>query len=153
MKSPLANHPPLRFSIPLVILLATPRAFCAPDAVQENPNPPALYGPPTTGGVYRTWKNVRIDGGGFVTGMIASAAPNGPLYARTDVGGAYRWIPATNTWLPVTDSVDGTCQVESMAADPTDAQVVYLASSGKIWRSANQGGSWTVAKDPGENGG
>jgi photosystem II stability/assembly factor-like uncharacterized protein len=130
------------------MLLGASHAFSAPEPVRENPNPPALYGPPTTGGVYRSWKNVRIDGGGFVTGMIASAAPLGPLYARTDVGGAYRWIPATNTWLPITDSVDGTCQVESMAADPTDAQVVYLASSGRIWRSANQGGSWSLAKIP-----
>lgn len=104
-------------------------------------------GPATRGGPYRTWKNVRIDGGGFVSGMIPSPAAGGPLYARTDVGGAYRWINETKTWQPVTDAL-GPRQVESMAADPSDPGIVYLASSGEIGRSTDQGNTWTLHKIP-----
>lgn len=98
---------------------------------------------PTTGSAYRSWRNARIDGGGFVTGLIPSAAPGGPLYARTDVGGAYRWLRESRTWLPITDAL-GPLQVESMAADPVDPQIVYLASAGRIHRSADQGKTWST---------
>lgn len=101
----------------------------------------------TTGSPYRSWKNARIDGGGFVSGLIPSQVPGGPLYARTDVGGAYRWIDQTKSWLPITDGL-GPLQVESMAADPADPNVVYLASSGEIFRSPDQGKTWTAHKIP-----
>ncbi len=112
-----------------------------------NPNPPDRYGAETKGSAYRAWKNARIDGGGFVSGLIPSAAPGGSLFARTDVGGAYRWISATKTWLPITDEL-GPRQVESMAADPLDPKLVYLASSGQICRSADLGKTWEIHKIP-----
>lgn len=116
-------------------------------ATNANPNPPEQYGPATTGPAYRSWKNVRIDGGGFVSGMIPSSAPGGSLFARTDVGGAYRWITATQSWLPITDEL-GPRQVESMAADPIDPNLVYIASSGQICRSSNLGETWTIHTIP-----
>ena len=119
----------------------------AAPANSPNPNPPERYGPPTTGRAYRSWNNARIDGGGFVSGLIPSAAAGGSLYARTDVGGAYRWISATRSWLPITDEL-GPLQVESMAADPLDPELVYVASSGEICRSGDLGKTWTRHKIP-----
>lgn len=116
-------------------------------AMALEPDANSILGPVTSGSPYRSWKNVRIDGGGFVSGLIPSPLKGGPLYARTDVGGAYRWISETKTWLPITDAL-GPLQVESMAADPSDPGIVYLASSGQIHRSTDQGKTWTSHKIP-----
>src|SRR5215471_7195434 len=51
-----------------------------------------------------TWKNVQIEGGGFVPGIIFSQTERNLIYARTDIGGAYRWDESTQRWIPLTDS-------------------------------------------------
>ncbi len=51
---------------------------------------PALQKLLTDAGKY-AWDNVSIGGSGFVSGLIANKTEPGLIYARTDVGGAYRW--------------------------------------------------------------
>src|SRR5687767_2057296 len=64
-------------------------------------------GPPTSAaGTPYVWKNVTILGGGFVTGIEFSPVAAGVIYARTDVGGAYRWDPNAKVWIPLTDHFD-----------------------------------------------
>jgi hypothetical protein len=100
------------------------------------------------------WKNVVIKGGGFVSGIITSPVLPGLLFARTDVGGAYRHAPATGRWLPLTDWVghdnSNLIGIESIAADPIDPNRVYLAAgtyttagNGAILRSTDMGRSFT----------
>jgi hypothetical protein len=103
-----------------------------------------------------TWKNVAIGGGGFVSGLVFSPAQNGLVYARTDVGGFYRSTDGGAHWTPLTDqypsSLGSYLGGESIAPDPTDANVVYAAAgmyesagaTGVILRSTNQGATWTV---------
>jgi photosystem II stability/assembly factor-like uncharacterized protein len=96
-----------------------------------------------------TWHNVAIGGGGFVTAIIFHPAEKDLLYARTDVGGAYRWDKAGKRWIPITDWIgpeDGNLTgIESLALDPRDSNRVYLAagtySSGHaaILRSEDRG--------------
>ena len=50
-----------------------------------------------------TWRNVVIKGGGFVSGLITHPNAPGVVYARTDIGGAYRWNAAGNAWVPLLD--------------------------------------------------
>src|SRR4051794_39871036 len=49
------------------------------------------------------WKNVRIDGGGFVPGVVFNPGERNLIYARTDIGGAYRWNESGQSWTPLLD--------------------------------------------------
>ena len=78
-----------------------------------------------------TWKNVRIDGGGFVPGIIFNQTEQNLIYARTDIGGAYRWNQSTQSWTPLLDWVGwnswGWNGVLSLATDPVQTNRVYAA--------------------------
>lgn len=79
-----------------------------------------------------TWRNVVIRGGGFVTGIIVHPGARGLMYARTDVGGAYRWDDSGKRWVPITDWIGAAdanlTGIESLAVDPEDTNRVYLAA-------------------------
>jgi photosystem II stability/assembly factor-like uncharacterized protein len=121
----------------------------------EMPDSPA--GCPANAAGY-CWRSVTIGGGGFVSGLVFSRLEPGLLYARTDVGGAYRWSEATQTWSPLLDWVSeaetGFLGVESLALDPRDADRLYLLvgiryfNGGKtaILRSSDRGASFSVSE-------
>ncbi len=99
-----------------------------------------------------TWKNVVFPAGGFVAGVEYSRAASGLIYARTDMGGLYRWDNTNSVWVPLTDFLSdwNLYGGESIAPDPKDPNVVYAAigqtynnSNGFILASTNQGNSWT----------
>src|SRR5271170_2002665 len=77
------------------------------------------------------WRNVVIGGGGFVTAIITHPAQKGLMYARTDVGGAYRWDDSEKRWIPITDWMGmadiNLTGIESLAVDPSDPNRIYLA--------------------------
>src|SRR5258708_31082322 len=76
------------------------------------------------------WRNVEIVGGGYVPGIIFNESEPGLVYARTDIGGAYRWEPHFNRWTPLLDWVGadewGLTGVDSIATDPVDPDRVYV---------------------------
>lgn len=81
------------------------------------------------------WGNVRFDGGGFVSAVLPSTTEENLVYARTDVGGVYRWDSKWNAWIPLTDWISqedvGLYGAESFALDPTDSKKLYvLAGTG-----------------------
>jgi photosystem II stability/assembly factor-like uncharacterized protein len=102
-----------------------------------------------------------MGGGGFVTGIIPHPRQKGLMYARTDVGGAYRWDDQAQRWIPITDGIGDVdyTGIESLAVDPSDTNRVYLAagiySGGKaaILRSADQGRTWLLTEVPFKMGG
>jgi hypothetical protein len=99
------------------------------------------------------WKNVKISGGGFVSGIVFSLAQPDLVFVRTDVGGAYRFHATSRRWIPLTDWIGrndaNLMGIESIAADPSDARRVYLAAgtyvtggNGVILRSNDAGNTW-----------
>ena len=110
--------------------------------------------PPAATGPY-LWRNVNITAGGFVSGIVYSPAQRDVVYARTDIGGAYRWNAAARRWIPLLDWIPRANMnwtgVESIAADPQDANKVYVAGgtyvtsgAGAILRSTDQGRTFAV---------
>lgn len=102
--------------------------------------------------IHYHWKSVPIVGGGFVDGVIFHPNAPGVAYARTDMGGAYRWSPAAHRWQPLLDWVPlkdlNLMGVASIAVDPADPNRVYLACgtytnprapNGAILRSDDRG--------------
>ncbi len=61
-------------------------------------------------------------GGGYVTGLVFNPREKGLLYARTDMGGAYRWDTAAEQWIPLTDWLGekdwNLLGVDALATDP-----------------------------------
>jgi photosystem II stability/assembly factor-like uncharacterized protein len=100
-----------------------------------------------------TMNSVKIGGGGFVTGIITCPQEKNLIYARTDVGGAYRWIEATKSWKPLTDwssKVEWTfLGIESIAIDPSSPNKVYMSAGlysntpSSILRSSDYGETFT----------
>ncbi|WP_329261117.1 cellulose binding domain-containing protein [Streptomyces sp. NBC_01478] len=114
-----------------------------------------------------TWHNARIDGGGFVPGIVFNRKEKNLAYARTDIGGAYRWQESTKTWTPLLDSVGwdewGHTGVVSLASDSVDPNKVYAAvgtytnswdpTNGAVLRSGDRGASWQKTDLPFKLGG
>lgn len=114
-----------------------------------------------------TWKNARIDGGGFVPGIVFNRSEKNLAYARTDIGGAYRWDQAGKQWKPLLDWVDwdrwGWSGVVGLASDTADPDKVYAAvgtytnswdpTNGAVLRSSDRGASWKAANLPFKLGG
>ncbi len=112
-----------------------------------------------------TWASAKFGGGGYVTGLVFHPSARDLLYARTDVGGAYRWDAGSSSWIPINDgftAAEGFHHgVESIALDPTNDQRVYMVTgmsasadaTARLYISNNRGGSWTFFNLPFSAGG
>jgi photosystem II stability/assembly factor-like uncharacterized protein len=104
---------------------------------------------------------VKVGAGGFIPGIVFSRVERGLAFARSDMGGVYRFDAAQARWLPLQDSspLSGDFGVESIAPDPIDAHVVYAAvgvhrgDPGVILRSADRGRTWRRTDVPFRMGG
>jgi xyloglucan-specific exo-beta-1,4-glucanase len=79
-----------------------------------------------------SWNSLRIGGGGYVTGIVTCETQQNLIYARTDVGGAYRWLEETQSWKALNDWTSreemGYLGIESIAIDPQSPNRVYMSA-------------------------
>jgi len=98
------------------------------------------------------WKPVVIGCGGFVSGIITHPNAAGVMYCRTDIGGAYRWNPATDSWIPLQDFLGWKNEewslmgVESIALDPQDPDRLYMTCG---WLGAGRRNEIFISTDRG----
>jgi len=103
------------------------------------------------------WRSLTFGGGGFIDGFVFHPREKGLLYARTDVGGAYRFDAAAKRWQPLLDHLGrddaDLMGVLSIAVDPADANRIYAACglyTGQWARGAallasnDRGATWAV---------
>jgi len=136
-------------------VLAGTAAAAALTAVPLLPGRAHAAGAADAAPAYR-WRNAVIGGTGFVTGVLFHPSVRGLAYARTDIGGAYRWDERAARWTPLVDHLGwddwNLLGVEAMAVDPAHPDRLYLAvgtyaqswaGNGAVLRSDDRGASWT----------
>lgn len=105
------------------------------------------------------WRSLTYGAGGFVDGFVFHPREPGLLYARTDIGGAYRFDPAGKRWVPLLDHLSKAdadlMGVLSLAVDPTDANRVYAACGlytgewarkAALLASSDRGATWQTCE-------
>jgi xyloglucan-specific exo-beta-1,4-glucanase len=104
----------------------------------------------------QTYGNIKMGGGGFVSGLLTCKTEKDLIYARTDVGGAYRWDVNDSLWIPLNDWVStgetGLMGVESFAIDPSNPGNFYMLlgtsyfNDGRtvIFRSRDKGNTYKL---------
>ena len=151
------NH---KYNLVIPALLVALLAGCSGGSTPPGASGTAPAFAATTGSA-TSYTSVKWAGGGYVTGLVFHPTTAGLMYARTDIGGAYRWNNSNGSWTPITDGIGfngGESEfhgVESIALDPTNDQLVYLVTgistkdgsgnllNGRIYASSNRGVTWT----------
>jgi len=112
------------------------------------------------------WTNVKIVAGGYVPGLYFHPTQPNLMYARTDVGGAYRWGPNDTQWVPLMDWTTranwSQIGVEAIGMDPSNANNLYIAvglyanenwdGNGAMLVSTDQGNTFKSVPLPFKNG-
>ncbi|WP_407639020.1 beta propeller repeat protein [Actinacidiphila yeochonensis] len=146
---------------------AAATAAAAPDRAAAPASAAAAAAPAASVADTYSWKNVQIGGGGFVPGIIFNQSEKNLAYARTDIGGAYRWNQSDQSWTPLLDSVGwdhwGRTGVVSLASDALAPDKVYAAvgtytndwdpGNGAVLRSSDRGATWQATDLPFKLGG
>lgn len=104
------------------------------------------------------YRNVPIPGGGYVTGFAFHGKVPDILYARTDIGGVYRYLYAEKRWKSLIDHVTMMDIAESfpiaIALDNDKPERLYIACgvngepNGKLCISDDYGESFTYTPIP-----
>lgn len=107
-------------------------------------------------GISYQYKNIPIKGGGFVTGFIFSKRYKNILYARTDIGGVYRFDFSKNEWISLIDDVTAIepdrCYPLGIALDDEMRERLYIAcgthKSGSLYISDDMGKTYIKKEIP-----
>ncbi len=116
-------------------------------------------------GTAYSWTNVKIIGGGYITGVYFHPSQPNLMYARTDIGEAYRWGPGDTQWVPLLDFTAKAnwwqSGVEAIGLDSTNPKKLYLAvgeytndwdGNGAMLLSNDRGNTFTAVPLPFKNG-
>lgn len=136
-------------------VLAGAAAVAASASLLPTASPAEAARRPRTSQPHR-WRTAAIGGTGFVTGLLFHPRVRGLAYARTDIGGAYRWDAARARWTALTDHLGwddwNLLGVEALAVDPAFPDRLFLAlgtyaqswaGPGAVLRSEDRGTTWT----------
>lgn len=103
-----------------------------------------------TGKVRYEYKNAPIPGGGYVTGLLYHPVKKDILYARTDIGGTYRFDFEKNCWKSLIEHVTSEHLEETypiaLGLDAKHPERLYIASG--IWEKGV--GVLSISEDYGE---
>jgi photosystem II stability/assembly factor-like uncharacterized protein len=130
---------------PLMVLALASFVSCFSTPLGTPQSPPPVGVPNADGYI---WKPLKVGAGGFMTGIDFSSDGT-VMIARTDTYGLYRWTG--DTWkqlltaasLPAADVKPLGTGVFEVAIAPSDKNRVYMVWRDALYRSDNQGDTWT----------
>jgi len=80
---------------------------------------------------------VTIGGGGYVTSVVGCPTEPNLFYAKTDVGGIFRWQEDTKSWKPlfgwVANNQTSYLGAEALAIDPQSPNKIYALVGTEYW--------------------
>ena len=155
------------FASAALVSLAVSPGMVAPTSAAPTSSAPAAPAGADDASTGYTWSNAQIEGGGYVPGIVYNPTEEGLVYARTDIGGAYRLDRDSDRWIPLLDHVGwedwSHNGVLSLASDPVEPNRVYAAvgmytvdwdpNNGAILRSDDYGETWEKTELPFKVGG
>lgn len=106
--------------------------------------------------VGQQWRPLKTGAGGWITGLHVHSSGD-PVFARSDVGAAYRWHEASRSWTNVVTAKsmpeedvrwDHYVGVLSIVSAPTESKTAYMAYGDCIYRSVDAGDHWTRTNLP-----
>ena len=101
------------------------------------------------------YENLPIPGGGYVTGYVFDEGEKDVLYARTDIGGMYRFDYQTKRWVSLTDHVTMDDLSETFpsaaAVDKRKPGSLYVACGVNTPDAHSQTGVFAVSVDYGKH--
>lgn len=101
-----------------------------------------------------TYGYVKVGGGGYVTSVIESLTEDNVIYAKTDVGGIFKWNETTKVWKPLHEwlgpNLTSFMGTEAFAIDPNEPNKIYAVGGTSYWndgvtavmRSSDRGETW-----------
>lgn len=101
----------------------------------------------------QTFRSVNFEGAGWVT-AVKYSSDGSVLYARTDVGGAFKSTDGGNNWQFISQYAEniGGLYVQGLAIHPANKNIVYLACGTSyretdpdrgVWKTIDGGLTWT----------
>jgi hypothetical protein len=145
-----AHYRPAKFrdALLMTMIIATPAIARAQTATDSNGTSQNAATAPSY-----IWKPLKTGAGGFITGMDLNAK-SAVVFARTDVGGAYRvYLRRSQPWKQIisassmpTSFVKNNAYggVLSIASAPSDGRRVYAIWQDTVFRSDSAGDKWTA---------
>ncbi|BDD01990.1 malectin domain-containing carbohydrate-binding protein [Persicobacter psychrovividus] len=106
------------------------------------------------------FSSVTIGGGGYITGIFQHPTDASLLYARTDVGGCYRFDHQQQEWIQLMNGLTveqvAYNNVDAIALAKTNPDLIFIAvgnaidavDPNDILKSTDQGGHWTPLNFP-----
>ncbi len=93
-----------------------------------------------------SWNTIGPGGGGWISSMTVVEDVNNTVYIGCDVGGIYKSIDHGKTWH-IKNKGLSIYFTHDIASDPTNSEVLYLATRGGVFKSIDGAENWVIKRN------
>jgi len=93
-----------------------------------------------------SWQTIGPGGGGWISSMTVVNDAVNTVYVGCDVGGIYKSIDHGETW-EIKNKGLSIYFTHDIASDPTNSEIIYLATRGGVFKSIDGAENWTAKRN------